>query len=178
MRMGNFLQNTPKAMPNDFISPQEAQMRDYVGQTPTLVNKKGEAFVHTPIIGACTVCKLTGSVDLPTDMSFKTEDKLLDGRIAKVLCPKCRKVTEFRPLSPEELNEDQFFIMRRYYDIYKKEVVDGRPVPEHLKVFIEEYEKRLQSARTKKQLAGMPKAAAPEIPSGHVQTPGGIIIPE
>lgn len=174
MRMTDFLKNGPSAMPNDFSSPQG--MRDFTAPLDTK-NLPKNALVETAIIGACTVCKLAGSVAVPLDMSYKTEDKLLEGRIVSVFCPKCRKTTEFRPLTPEELNEDQFFIMRRFYDIYKKEIVDGRPIPEHLKVFIEEYEKRLRHAQTRK-LAGMPKAAAPEIPAGHSVSPGGIIIPE
>src|SRR5574342_218105 len=176
MRMG-FLENKPKALPHDFSSPQDIGLRNFLADTPELVHKNGARFVHTSVVGACTKCKMAGSVDVPVDMDYRTGDKMLEGRIVKVFCPRCKATTEFRPLSPEELNEEQFFIMRRYYDIYKKEVVEGREIPEHLKVFIEEYEKRLRHAQSKK-LPAMPPAAAPEVPTGHKQTPSGLIIPE
>jgi hypothetical protein len=175
MRMG-FLENTPK-LPNDFSSPQDIGLRNFLADTPEMVNKKGQRFVETSVVGACTKCKMAGSVAVPMDLDYHTSDKMLDGRIVKVFCPKCKQTTEFRPLSPEELNEEQFFIMRRYYDIYKKEVVEGREIPEHLKVFIDEYEKRLRHAQSKK-LPAMPKGVAPEVPPGHTTTPSGLVIPE
>lgn len=154
---------TPDALPTQYTTPKDIGLRNFLASAPDSQAVQRNAMVHTSIVGACTVCKLAGSVDVPINMNFKTADSLLQGRITKVLCPKCRKETEFRPLTPEELNEDQFFIMRRYYDIYKAEVVAGRPIPEHLKQFIDEYDKRLQHARSKK-LPPLPavKGGAPE----------------
>jgi len=99
-----------------------------------------QVMVSTPIIGACTVCHISGSVDLPADFNPSVGDQLLEGRISKVWCPKCRKTQEFRPLTPKELREDQFYVFKRYYAIYKKNVTDGLPVPPIIRQLIDAYE--------------------------------------
>ncbi len=156
--MGEFIRNGPGETPLDFTGAQKAPL----GFTGAVRHTDKGAFVETPIIGACTRCNTASSVAVPVGMSFKIGDKLMDGKITKVLCPMCRRETEFRPLSPKELSEDQFFIMRRFYDIYKQEVVDGKELPPNIKEFIDAYDERLKSARMMREIGQ--KKAAPEGP--------------
>ncbi len=176
MRMG-FLENKPGALPHSFASEQDLGLSQFLRNAPDPKAVQQGRMIHTPIVGACTKCGLTGSVDVPFNMNFKTADNLLMGRITKVVCPKCRKETEFRPLTPEELSEDQFFIMRRYYDIFNAEKVAGRPIPEHVKQFVDEYEKRLRFAMAKKGLPQMPAPVGAEEPAAPAPRPT-LIIPE
>lgn len=116
----------------------------------TVATKPGgiaRAYVATPIIGACTVCKLSGSLDLPVDFDYKTGDKIMAGRIVKAFCPQCRRTTEFRPMTPGELHEDQFYIMRRYYELYKKFVTDGRAIPFEMQQFVDAFEKKMREVQ-------------------------------
>jgi len=150
--MGDFITNGPPKGGQDFTTGQQAPM----GFTGAVRHTDKGAFVETPIVGACTRCNLTASVAVPVNMSFKIGDKLLDGKITKVLCPKCRRETEFRPLTPKELSEDQFFVMRRFYDIYKQEVVDGKELPPHIKEFVDAYDERLKSAKMMREMMNKP----------------------
>lgn len=112
---------------------------------PTAMGKK-RPMLHTPFVGACTICNLTGSIDVdPVD--FKTLDRVLDGRVVKVRCPRCRKETEFRPLKPEEIAEEQFWMLKRQLEIKEKifssAARNGMSVPDHIQKSVEEYMKRL-----------------------------------
>lgn len=140
----------------------QPRFEDYLASRPVLVNSKtGRPYFHLPVVGACTVCGLAGSVDLPADFRARDMDGLIEGRITKVACPRCRRETEFRPLTPKELGEEQFYIMRRYYDIYKRAKVDGQPLPRHVAEFVEEYEKRLRASGTVTPIGAPPPADAP-----------------
>jgi len=180
MRMA-FVENGPKVPPKPSFSLSQKFTEENAGMLDFLRNSREPgsvqrgAMIHTPVIGACTKCKLAGSVDVPVNMNFKTADNMLEGRIVKVLCPRCRKETEFRPLTPEELTEDQFFIMRRYYEIYKAEKVAGRVVPEHVAQFVQEYENRLKHALNRK---GLPALPVSQVPVPESESRPKIIIPE
>lgn len=155
----------PVALPDQFTSttPEQA-LRDFIHTQPELVSRRGERYIHTPIVGACVKCKLTGSIDLPVNFDYRTGDNLLAGRIIKVYCPKCRKETEFRALTPEELNEDQFYVMRRYYEIYKVEQVAGRLIPAEIVEFLSAFEKRALEIGARKKAGAAAPAAPPEPP--------------
>jgi ribosomal protein L33 len=174
----SFLDNIPRPpssapVPVLNFARENTQLRDFLRKSPDPLAVQAGQMVHTPVIGACTVCKLSGSVDVPADMNYKTADNMLEGRIVKVFCPKCRKVTEFRPLSPEELNEEQFHIMKRYYDIYKAEKVAGRPVPEHIEQFMKAYDERIAHVMAKKGLPPLPGSGVrPPEPDRKIIVPG------
>ena len=136
----------PYFAPIDFVRD-GVPMTDFVKVDP---NAKGarytpdEQYHPTAIIGACTVCSTAGSLMFPSGFDYKTGDSLMDGKVVKVRCHTCRMETEFRPLTPKELNENQFSVLRRHYEIYKKMVVDGQEIPFETRAFVEAYDKKLK----------------------------------
>jgi len=83
-------------------------------------------------------------------------DKMIAGKVIQAFCPTCRSVREMRTLAPEELTDNQFLLMRRYYEIYKQIVVDGTALPFEAQQFVDAYEKRLED---KRKLYGIGRAA-------------------
>lgn len=154
----------------EFISPKDIQLANYVANQPVIRGDRKRPMLDTPFVGACTVCRLSASLAVdPID--YKTLEKVLEGKIIKADCPKCRKKTEFRPLSPEELAEEQFFILRRNEEIREKifraAAAKGVSVPEHVEGALNEYMKRMEHAIGRKQTA-----------AGLTVPEGKIIIPE
>lgn len=128
----------------EFISARDVQMQDFTGAQKVPGRKR--PLLDTPFVGACTGCNMSASISVdPVD--FKTLERVLDGRVVKAICPKCRKETEFRPLSPEELAENQFWLLKRQLEIREKifqaAAAKGVTVPEHIQGAVEEYMKRL-----------------------------------
>lgn len=154
----NMLSNGPRSFPLDFG---DADPVDFTKLASQAGLDRKRLYHNLPAYGACTRCKETGSVDVPLDFDPAETDKMIAGRIVKVYCERCRDTVEFRPLTPAELSENQFYLMRRNYEIYKKQKLDGRELPPLIQEFVDEYEKRLQSAL---KLQGL-GAAAPHIPS-------------
>jgi hypothetical protein len=155
----------------EFISPQDIKLAEFVASQPQLMGKK-RPFIDTPFVGACTICKQTASLAIdPID--YKTLEKVLEGKVIKAICDKCRKEVEFRPLSPEEIVEEQFYIMRRNEEIrdkiFRAAARNGKSVPEHVQGALDEYMKRMEHAIGVKE-----KRTA----SGLVVPEGKIIIPE
>jgi hypothetical protein len=147
----------------DFVSPQDMKLHDYVSKQAPLAQTGRRQMLDTPFVGACTVCKLSASISVdPID--YKTLERVLEGKVVKADCPKCRKKTEFRPLKPEELAEEGFYIMRRNEEIrakiFRAAEAKGRSVPEHVKGALDEYMKRMDHAL------------------GRKKTPEGLIVPE
>lgn len=159
------LQNTPKRMPIDFGRPVEGP-RDFSRAIAESGLDRRRLYHNLPVYGACTRCKTTGSVDIPIDFNPSETDKMMAGKIVKVYCERCRNTEEFRPLTPKELSDNQFYLLRRNYEIYKKQQIDGRTLPPVIKEFVDEYEKRLNAALNLKGLG----PAAPHVPSA---TPKG-----
>jgi predicted HicB family RNase H-like nuclease len=156
----------------EFISPRDIKMAEFVASQPVLRGNKKRPMLDTPFVGACTVCRLTASLAVdPTD--YKTLERVLEGKVVKAICSKCRKEVEFRPLSPEELAEEQFYIMRRNEEIrdkiFRAAAANGKSVPEHVEGALNEYMKRMDHALGKK---------AKQLESGVVVPEGKIIIPE
>jgi len=149
--MEAFIRNTqsgPKPgdlvlMPN-FVEEMPG-LSDFVRAAPS--SQRPQKMHRTPICGACTVCKEAGTVDLPADFDAATGDAMMNGRIVKVYCPRCRRTTEFRPLNPKELSENQFSLMRRYYELYKQLLIDGQEIPFEVKQFIDAYEEKLREIK-------------------------------
>jgi hypothetical protein len=129
----------------DFVSPGDLQTKDF--SKPLTKNGKRQ-MLHTPFVGACTICNITGSVDVDP-MDFKSLERVLEGRVIKVVCPRCRKETEFRPLRPEEIVEDQFWLLKRQLEIkdliFRRASERGVSVPDHVKGAVDEYMKRLEN---------------------------------
>lgn len=154
------LHNTPKRMPIDFGRPVEGP-RDFSRVVAETGLDRRRLYHNLPVYGACTRCKTAGSVDIPIDFNPSETDKMMAGKIVKVYCERCRNTEEFRPLTPKELSDEQFYLMRRNYEIYKKQQLDGRTLPPIIREFVDEYEKRLKSALNLKGLG----PAAPHVPS-------------
>lgn len=85
-----------------------------------------EGYYPTAIIVACTKCKIVGTVDFPKGFDPKSGDSLMAGRVTKGFCLKCRGMTEFRPITPKELGENRFAILKHYHDLYKRLVVEKK----------------------------------------------------
>jgi hypothetical protein len=152
-----FIENKPKA-------PEGIVFRDYSQPLP----ERAQAMVALPAIVACTHCKVTGSILMPVEMDYKTGDKIMDGRVVKGFCEGCRQNTEFRALSPEELTENQFTILRRNYEIFKAQQIDGATLPPEVAAFVKAYDEKLQHVMKRKGL----KPAAPKL-----DEPPKIILP-
>jgi hypothetical protein len=144
-------------LPLRFTEPVDS-LTDFMKAVPSGIDKK-RLFVHTPIIGACTKCGVACSVDLPVDFDYSKADKIMDGKTVKAFCDWCKQNSELRPLAPEELRHDQLYVMRRYYEIYRREKVEGRPLPPLMAQFLDAFEKKYQ-AMLKKE--GMRPAAPPK----------------
>jgi hypothetical protein len=155
----------------EFISPRDIKLAEFVAAQPQIRGKK-RPMIDTPFVGACTICRLTASLSIdPID--YKTLERVLEGKIIKAICSKCKKEVEFRPLSPEEIVEEQFYILRRNEEIRDKilraAARNGKSVPEHIQGALDEYMKRMEHAVGKKEKT---------LPSGLVVPEGKIIIPE
>lgn len=154
----------------EFISPRDIKLAEYVAGQQVIRGEKKRPMLDTPFVGACTTCKMTASLAVdPVD--FKTLDKVLNGKVVKAICGKCRKEVEFRPLSPEELAEEQFYIMRRNEEIrdkiFRAAAAKGKTVPQHIEGALDEYMKRMEHALNRKTT-----------PQGLVVPEGKIIVPE
>lgn len=117
---------TPKVLPIDYVRDGQ-QVRDYVGVDPDAKGanyRPTREYFPTAMIVGCTVCNTLGSVDFPRGFDERIGDKIMDGRVVKVFCPRCRGVTECRPLTPKELEDSQFDILRRYMENYRELVVE------------------------------------------------------
>lgn len=160
----------PVVMPS-FLDPNApTKLIDFVAARPS--SQRPQKMISTPMVGACVVCKIVGTFDVPADFDFKTGDKMLAGKILNAFCPTCRRVREMRALSPEELTENQFFIMRRYYELYKHLLVDGQELPFEIKQFVDAYEKRMQDMRQALGIGpALPGAPAPEVEPPKIITP-------
>ena len=95
--------------------------------------------IDLPVIGACARCHMTASVAVPPDFDFRMGDKFMAGKIVKAACPRCRQETEFRSLSPEELGREAPYIMRRYFEIFVKTRIEGKPAPVGVEEFVTAY---------------------------------------
>lgn len=106
--------------PHNFVKP---------GKT-----KEKARMVHTAMAVACTKCKATGTIDMPSDIDVeKLADKVLGGRVIRGFCGNCRQNVEFRPFTPDELKRDGLALLGRYLEIHDKSVVqeqgeDGKKV--------------------------------------------------
>src|ERR1700687_386987 len=142
---------------NEFVSAKDIQLANFVGNQATIRGEKKRPMLDTPFVGACTICKLTASVAVdPVD--YKTLERVLEGKVIKAICPKCRKTTELRPLMPEERAEEQFYILRRQGEIrdkiFRAAAAKGKNVPEHVQGALDEYMKRMEHAIGKMQKPG------------------------
>lgn len=155
-------------LPLKFTEP-VSSLGDFLKAVPSGIDKRN-LFVHTPIIGACTKCGVAVSVDLPVDFDYSKADRIMDGKTVKAFCDWCKQPSELRPLSPEELRHDQLYVMRRYYEIYRREKVEGRPLPPLMQQFLDAFEKKYQAMLKKEGL----RPAAPPVEE---PTPR-IILPE
>jgi hypothetical protein len=154
----------------DFVSPADIKLADFVAGQQEIRGEKKRPMLDTPFVGACTTCKMTASLAVdPVD--YKTLEKVLQGKVIKAICGKCRKTVEFRPLSPEELSEEQFYIMRRNEEIrdkiFRAAAAKGKTVPQHIEGALDEYMKRMEHALNRKRT-----------PEGLVVPEGKIIVPE
>jgi hypothetical protein len=156
-------------LPIKFTEPVET-LTDFMRAVPSGIDKK-HLFIHTSIIGACTKCGVAVSVDLPVDFDFAKADRIMDGKTVKAFCDWCKQNSELRPLSPSELRNDQLYIMRRFYEIYHREKVEGRPLPPLMKEFLDAFEQKYQAMLKKEGLRpAAPPVEEPEKPR--------IILPE
>lgn len=161
----NLFQNKPKALtapvgvelPLKFTEPVDS-LADFLKAVPSGIDQK-HLFVHTPIIGACTKCGVACSVDLPVDYDYSKTDRIMDGKPVKAFCDHCKQDSELRPLAPSELRANELYVMRRYYEIYRREKVEGRPLPPMMAEFLDAFEKKYQ-AMLKKE--GLRPAAPPK----------------
>jgi len=149
----SFIENAPKKGPEGFV------FRDF--RKPPSKIGQAQAMVALPAIAACTQCKISGSLLVPMNMDFKLGDRIMDGKIVKGFCEGCRQNTEFRALTPEELTDNQFYILRRNYEIYKREQIDGRELPPEVAAFVKAYDDRLKAVMKLKGIG--PAAPQPKI---------------
>jgi len=165
-------QPMPPEPPKKFVQPDDIALQDFLSKDPLVTPGKRRPMLETPFVGACTRCNLSGSLAVdPTD--YKTLDRVLEGRVIKADCPRCRKKTEFRPLKPEELVEQQFHIMMRQEEIkamiFRAAAAKGMNVPDHVKQALDEYMKRMEHALGRR--GTMP-------PAPPTTAPGNIVLPE
>lgn len=163
MRMG--LPPLPKPS-KDFVDRRDLALQDFVAKQQPLKRPGRRTMLDTPFVGACTVCRLSASLAVdPID--YKTLERVLEGRVIKAQCPRCRKTTEFRPLTPEELAEDQFHILKRQTEIrdkiFRAAQAKGIDVPTHVEQALGEYMKRMESAIGKVEKPGELSAPDPKI---------------
>lgn len=150
-------------LPLKFTEPVNS-LRDFLKAVPSGIDKK-HLFIHTPIVGACTNCNVAVSVDLPVDYDYAKTDRIMDGKTVKAWCDWCKSNTELRPLRPDELRGNDLYIMRRYYEIYRREKVEGRPLPPLMQEFLDAFEKKYQAMLVKEGLApaAPPREEKPKI---------------
>jgi hypothetical protein len=65
-----------------------------------------EELVPVNIIGRCSVCSTTGTIEYPNNRIPASQiDKLLMYKSVKCFCPRCRKDTEFLPIEVRKFND-------------------------------------------------------------------------
>jgi len=54
-------------------------------------------YYPTLIVGACSKCKLVGTLEFPVEFDFRTGDRLMDRKVIRLWCDRCQQETEFIP---------------------------------------------------------------------------------
>lgn len=86
-----------------------------------------------------------------------------------------------RPFTPEELQDNRFYLIRRYYELFKLLLQQGHNPPPHVVTFLDAYERKMGKFEPMRPLAKPGEGAVPGVTAepGPEQPPESprIIIP-
>ena len=110
---------------NGFIGPAKPELAYPGAKEPTAPRPTAD-YHPTEIIGICTNCKVTGTIEFPPGtFSFNQGDRIMSNlTLGKILCLNCKKYTEFKPFDPRKdsapgmrlLAKSQESLLRRVHD--------------------------------------------------------------